>query len=174
MRRLPTVVVAIALTTGGCSIETGDGGERPTTAEPTTTTTEATRAASDAVGIVEVGSKTYEITADCYTPSAGNVIAVGAATTDTGGRIEVYVETFDGQQYVGVTVFDGESVLRYEPVVDQPLEVIWFDNVVRVDDISLVTGLDLTTGDGTDAGVGSVVIECHSSIEALPPGFVAR
>ena len=70
MRRLPTVVVAIALTTGGCSIETGDGGERPTTAEPTTTTTEATRAASDAVGIVEVGSKTYEITADCYTPSA--------------------------------------------------------------------------------------------------------
>ncbi|MEC8687710.1 MAG: hypothetical protein VXX74_06585 [Actinomycetota bacterium] len=174
MRRLPTVVVAIARTTGGCSIETGDGGERLTTAEPTTTTTEATRAASDAVGIVEVGSTTYEITADCYTPNAGNVIAVGAATTDTGGRIEVYVETFDGQQYVGITVFDGESVLRYEPVVDQPLEVIWFDNVVRVDDISLVTGLNLTTGDGTDAGVGSVVIECRSSIEALPPGFVAR
>ncbi|HAB56803.1 MAG: hypothetical protein CL433_08135 [Acidimicrobiaceae bacterium] len=173
MRHLPTVVVAIALITSGCSIETGDGGERLRTAEPTTTTTEATTAAA-AIGIVEIGGETYEITADCYTPSAGNVIAVGADTTDTGGRIEVYVATFNGQQYVGVTVFDGESTLRYEPVVDQPLEVILFDNVVRVDDISLVTGLDLKTGDGTDAGVGSVVIECRSSIAALPPGFVAR
>ena len=41
----------------------------------------------------------------------------------------------------------------------------------RLDDIALVADLDLETGGGTDAGTGTIVVECATYSDGLPPGF---
>ncbi len=172
------LVFVLALIGGGCSIDDGSGDSRATTTETSTSTstaapTDSTTTVPPSVGIVEVAGAVYEITADCYAPGAGELVATGIALPSPTTRVEVYVQAFVGQPYVGITVIEAETITRYEPAVDRPLDVTHLDDIVRADDISLVTDLDLTTGTGVDAGVGSIVIECRSYAEELPPGFVA-
>ncbi|MEM8708747.1 MAG: hypothetical protein AAGE98_19950, partial [Actinomycetota bacterium] len=124
-------------------------------------------------GIVDVAGTVYEIEADCFAPGAGELVATGIASTDGGDRVEVYVQAFVGQPYVGITVVTDDQTTLYEPAIDRPLDITLIDDVVRVDDVALVTDLDLETGIGTDAGLGTVVIECRSYEEELPPGFAA-
>lgn len=169
-----SVVVSLA---AACSVDDGSGSEsRPTTTttgavvedEPTTTTT--TLPAS--VGLVTVAGASHELTATCYAPGAGEVLAIGLATTADGARIEVYLQAFLGAPYLGIEV-SGDDNVTYEAAIDRPLDISYEADILRVDDIALVTDLDLETGEGTDAGVGSVVIECRAYEAELPSGFVA-
>ena len=175
MRRLLPLLVAVVVTAGACSIEDGGGEGRPTVTETETSTTssppESTTTLPASVGIVEVAGTAYEIDAECYAPGAGELVAIGIAQPVDGPRVEVYLQAFVGQPYVGITVIDDSATTLYEPAVDRPLEVTVLDDVVRADDIALVTDLDLDTGEGVDAGTGTVVVECRSYAEELPPGF---
>ncbi len=170
-------LLSLALVVGACSVDDGSGGQ----GRPTVTTTEV--AADDApstttttlppsVGVVTFAETSHELTATCYAPGAGEVLAIGLATTPEGERIEVYLQAFLGAPYVGIAV-TGEETTTYEAAVDRPLDITYDADILRVDDVALVSGLDLETGEATDAGVGSVVIECRAYETDLPSGFVA-
>lgn len=173
--RLSTPVIVLTLLGAACSIDDGGGDGRTVATETTSTTTTdmpaPTSTLPGSVGIVEVADEVFEIEADCYAPGAGELVATGLATPVDGPRVEVYVQAFLGQPYVGITVIDGDARTLYEPAIDRPLDISRVDDVLRVDDIALVTDLDLETGEGVDAGLGSVVIECRAYAEELPPGF---
>lgn len=166
----------VLLVAGACSVDAGSSdADRPTTSTTTTTVAEtATEAPTTTLpastGIVEVAGETYEFAADCYAPGVGEVLATGLTTTDDGARVEVYVQAFLGQPYLGISVI-GDTTTVYEAAVDRPLDIFHIDDIIRADDIALVTDLDLETGIGTDAGVGTIVVECRSYAEAFPAGF---
>lgn len=167
--------LAFCLLVAGCTVDTGSGEGRTETSPTSTSTTSDAVTVSEpstprSVGLVEVAETTFELEADCYAPGAGEIIAIGLGRADD-IRVEVYVQAFLGQPYLGITVIDGETSTLYEPSVDRPLEITRVGDVVRADDIVLVTDLDLATGEGTEAGEGTVVIECRSYEEDVPPGF---
>jgi hypothetical protein len=170
------LLIAGGLVIVACSVDDGPGeSTRPTTTteatdraetESTTTTT-----LTPSVGIVEVAGESHEIEATCYAPGAGEVLAVGVAATDA-GRIEVYLQAFLGAPYLGISVM-GDDTVVYEAAIDRPLDISYEGDVLRVDDIALVTDLDLESGTSVDAGVGSVVVECRAYEAELPSGFAA-
>ena len=176
----PTIATLLVTATllAGCSVDDGSGSNERVTGTTDTTTepdepgsTTTTTSVPPSIGVVEVAGQTHEIEATCYAPGAGEVLAIGSTTTD-GQRIEVYLQAFLGAPYLGVSVTD-ESTVVYEASLDRPLEISYEADVLRVDDVPLVTDLDLETGAGIDAGTGSVVVECRSYEAELPPGFVA-
>ena len=172
------LLASLAVLVGGCSIDDGSGEASRPEPSPTTTTTRSpspttTADTFDSVGIVEIAGETHEIEADCHAPGAGEVLAIGLATPDDGRRIEVYLQAFLGEPYlaIAVTPAAGGETVTYEAAVDRPLEIVYDADILRVDDAALVTDLDLETGEGTDAGIGSVVVECRAYEDELPPGF---
>ena len=178
MRPLATVFVLVtALALAGCSVDDGSGaGERPTTttesAEPAATTESTTTTTlPPSVGVIEFADEAHEIEATCYAPGAGEVLAVGVATTEDDRRIEIYLQAFLGAPYLGISIAGAETIV-YEAAIDRPLDISYEGDVLRVDDVELVTDLDLDTGDGTPAGTGSVVVECRAYETELPSGFL--
>ena len=158
-----------------CSVDDGsESTERTTTTTvPVDVETTTTTTLPASVGIVEVAGSRHEIEATCYAPGAGEVLAIGATTTDD-GRIEVYLQAFPGAPYLGISVIgDGTDTVVYEAAIDRPLDIAYDADILRVDDIALVTDLDLDTGEGIGAGTGSVVVECRAYETELPPGFLA-
>ncbi|MEM9468267.1 MAG: hypothetical protein AAGA90_23065, partial [Actinomycetota bacterium] len=172
-----TLLFAATVVAGACSVDDGSGSDArstTTSAAPTDTAeteTTTTTTLPPSVGIVELDGVSHEIDATCYAPGAGEVLATGVAATDD-GRIEVYLQAFLGEPYLGIAV-TGQNTVVYEAAIDRPLEISYEADILRVDDIALVTDLDLETGVGTEAGVGSVVVECRAYESELPPGFVA-
>ena len=81
------------------------------------------------------------------------------------------LQAFLGAPYVGISVY-GAQTITYEAAIDRPLTITYEADILRADDIDLVTDLDLASGDSIAAGTGSVVIECRSYESELPPGFV--
>ncbi len=127
------------------------------------------------VGLLTVGDVQYSLGFDCYAPGAGEILAIGVGTdplTDT--RVEAYVQAFLGAPYFGVEIEAvGEEPVLYEAALERILEFSFADDVLRADDVDLVTELDLDTLSGTPAGLGSVVVECREYLDELPAGFTA-
>jgi len=126
--------------------------------------------AEQAVGLVTIDDESFALNFDCYAAGAGEIVAIGSTTDPDGQRIEVYLQAFLAEPYLAISIIN-ESTQLLEAAIDRPLEISVSDQIVRVDDISLVTGLDLQTGESEAAGVGSVVVECRSYSPELPPGF---
>ena len=167
MRATPLVplLVGFVLLGAGCSVDDGSEPEaRPTTtvaAETDDEVTTTTTTLPPSVGLVEVAGQRHELTATCYAPGAGEILAVGVATNGD-ERIEVYLQAFLGAPYLGIAV-TGDNTVVYEAAVDRPLDISYQSDVLRVDDVPLVTDLDLESGEATDGGIGSVVVECRAS-----------
>ncbi len=181
MRRF-VLFASLAVVAGSCSIDDGSGTDARPEPLPTSTTTRAPAPTTtvdtfESVGIVEIAGESHEIDAECHAPGAGEVLAIGYATPDDGRRIEVYLQAFLGEPYLAIAVTPaagdgtGGETITYEAAVDRPLDIVYDADILRVDDAALVTDLDLETGQGTDAGVGSIVIECRAYEDELPPGF---
>ncbi|MEM9203544.1 MAG: hypothetical protein AAGC53_18035 [Actinomycetota bacterium] len=179
MHRLVVVIVLAMAAAPACSIDGGSGSgapsasaSTPVTAAPVDPSPSSTTTVPSAVGVVEVAGLTAELTATCFAPGAGEVLAVGTAETESGAAIEVYLQAFLGAPYLGITVADATAETTYEAVLDRPLAITYEADILRVDDVALVTDLDLETGEATDAGLGTVVVECRSYETELPSGFV--
>lgn len=178
--RTVAIIFALAVVLGlpACSIDdSSESGQRPEV--DNTSTTLRTTSGSDvattltpSIGFVQFDGRSHEFDATCHAPGAAEVLAIGSTMSD-GGRIEVYLQAFLGAPYLGISVTDEQTVV-YEAAIDRPLDISYENDVLRVDDVVLVTDLDLETGAGTDAGLGSIVVECRSYQRDLPPGFVER
>ena len=167
--------LASAAGVAGCSIEDRAGDARPTTsstATSTTTTTSTTAPTGErSAAFVEVAGAAYDLDATCHAPGVGEVVITAQTPGLVEPRIELYLQAFLAEPYVGISVTSAGETTLYEPSLAAPLEIVQQDDVFRVDDVALVTDLDLETGAGTDAGPGTVVVECASYEDGLPPGF---
>ena len=121
-------------------------------------------------GTVVIGDTTYEFTMTCYAPGAGSVVAVGSGTEPgTGRSTRALVQAFFRDPYVAVTVGNNEIV--YEPSLDEPIDLVYQDDVVRGGAIQFVKNLDLRSRLGADAGLGAVTVTCSNYRSGLPPGY---
>ena len=156
-------VVAVAAASG-CA-ETADGPLAVEEAVATTTTPEAPEPPRSE-GTAEIGGSRYEFAVTCLDLGAGDVLVIGAGDDPTtGGLVELYVEAFLVDPYVGLRLADGT---RIEPSLDSPLDLYVQDDVIRASAIRFVRDLDLDTGEGTEVGFGEFEIHCHS-YEREPP-----
>ncbi len=169
-----TAIAAGAVTvllTAGCSVQDGSGNGPPerstTTAAETTPTTSEPAPAAESVGLLTIDDRAFDLTADCFAPGAGELLVLAVGVDAEGTEVQVYVEAFLGAPYLAVEL-DGELL---EPSIERPIEFLIDGDVIRADDVVLVGDLDLETGDATDAGLGTLVIECRDYLDELPESF---
>lgn len=177
---LAAVVVSAILATG-CSIDDspderrGPAASADTTAperSPSSTTTAGPADRPASAAFVEIGGAAFDLEAECHAAGVGEVVITALATGGDGPRVELYLQAFLAEPYVAVAVTEPASEpVVYEPSLATPFEIVQQGDVYRVDDVEFVTDLDLTTGVGTEAGPGTIVVECGSYATGLPPGF---
>ena len=164
-RRVFAVLVAVLVVTVGC-------GDEVPVVEPEPVVTTTTRAPEPEVktnGWVQVGDQTFDLFFTCYSPGAGDVAAIGVGEEASSGQnVEVLIQGFLGQPYVGVTV--GESIL-YESMLEGSLEVFVHDGTISAGAIEWTRGLDLESGHGERVGYGAVFVSCAEYIHDLPEGY---
>tara|TARA_Y100000590_G_scaffold462158_1_gene625562 strand:- start:937 stop:1440 length:504 start_codon:yes stop_codon:yes gene_type:complete len=164
-RRVFAVLVAVLVVTAGC-------GDEVPVVEPEPVVTTTTRAPGPEVktnGWVQVGDQTFDLFFTCYSPGAGDVAAIGVGEEASSSQnVEVLIQGFLGQPYVGVTV--GESIL-YESMLEGSLEVFVHDGTISAGAIEWTRGLDLESGRGERVGYGAVFVSCAEYIHDLPEGY---
>ena len=164
-RRVFAVLVAVLVVTVGC-------GDEVPVVEPEPVVTTTTRAPEPEVktnGWVQVGDQTFDLFFTCYSPGAGDVAAIGVGEEASSSQnVEVLIQGFLGQPYVGVTV--GESIL-YESMLEGSLEVFVHDGTISAGAIEWTRGLDLESGRGERVGYGAVFVSCAEYIHDLPEGY---
>ena len=178
VRRLVLTLVWIASLTVACSIEDSprDAAGPPTSSTTTPTSTTAGPLGDDPVpdasaAFVEIAGAAYDLDAECHAAGVGEIVITALTPGLIEPRIELYMQAFLAEPYVGISVTaDGESVL-HEPDLTIPFEIVQQGDVFRVDDVALVTDLDLSTGEATAAGTGTIVVECATYSDGLPPGY---
>lgn len=162
-----------------CSIEDSPregAGPPSSTTEPAPTSSTVAGATDDdptptSAAYVEIAGDAYDLDAECHAAGVGEIVITALTPGLVEPRIELYMQAFLAEPYIGISVTtDGESVL-HEPDLTIPFEIVQQGDVFRVDGLALVTDLDLTTGNATAAGTGTVVVECAAYADGLPPGF---
>ncbi len=170
MRRLGAVaaLVAVVAVTSGCA-DTDDGPPFTTEAaveESVVTTTSARPEPPQSEGTVEIGEIRYEFAATCHKLSAGEVVVVGVGDDPaTGDLVELYVQDFPDDPYVGLRFADGTLV---EPSFESALDLYVQDDVIRASAIRFVQDLNLETGEATEAGFGEFEIRCYDYVQGPP------
>ena len=109
-------------------------------------------------GLVSVAGRDYSFDVTCYDVGAGEVLALGSGSDDS-GPTELYVRSFLGEPYIGLRLSNGTLV---ESTLDAPLELFLQDDVIRASALRLATGLDLETGQSSELGFGTVEVACNS------------
>ncbi len=135
----------------------GTASESPTTSEPPTTS----EGPPVSEGTVEIGDTQYQFTVSCHELGAGEVVVVGSGEDpDSGGTVELYLQAFLGDPYVGLRFADGTF---FEPSLepDSPLDLYVQEDVIRASAIRFVRDLDLETGTATEVGFGELEIHCY-------------
>ena len=139
---------AEAVSTSTASIES------PTSEPPTTS-----EGPPPSEGTVEVGDTEYQFTVTCEELGAGEVIVVGSGEApDAGGTVELYLQAFLGDPYVGLRLADGTLL---EPSLESTLDLYVQEDVIRASAIRFVRDLDLETGTATEVGFGELEIHCY-------------
>ena len=174
-RSLGAAFLAVAVFAAGSSCaSTGDGAivvDDPVVAEEAGAVASAVPAATlpqdpRSEGTVKIGETVYRFNVTCYAPGAGEVVVLGAAGNPASGSlVELYLQAFLGDSYVGLRLADGT---RIEPSLDSPLDLYLQDDVVRASAIRFVRDLNLETGEATDVGFGELEIHCNDYSEELP------
>jgi len=169
MRRVSSMVLVVFLACAACG---GDGlGEGPPGSTTASASVSTTTTASDVAtnGWIQVGDLTLDLEFSCYSPGAGDVVAIGVGQhPDSGQPVEALIQGFLGQPYVGLTI--GGSV-RYEASLDGPLEVFVHDGTISAGAIEWIRGLDLESGVGERLGYGAVFVSCGEYVHDLPEGY---
>jgi hypothetical protein len=167
MRRVSSMVLVVFLACAACGGDgSGEGPPGPTTSSVSTTTTVPEVATN---GWIQIGDLTLDLEFSCYSPGAGDVVAIGVGRHPDGGQpVEALIQGFLGQPYVGLTI--GGSV-RYEASLDGPLEVFVHDGTISAGAIEWMRGLDLDSGVGERIGYGAVFVSCGEYAHDLPEGY---
>ena len=117
-------------------------------------------------GTVEIGETHYAFAVTCHELGAGEVVVVGAGDDPvSGGLVELYLQAFLGDPYIGVRLADGTLI---EPSLDSSLDLYLQDDVLRASAIRFVQDLDLETGSATEVGFGELEIHCYEYTNELP------
>ena len=117
-------------------------------------------------GTVEIGDTQYRFTVTCQELGAGEVVVVGSGEDpDSGGTVELYLQAFLGDPYVGLRLADGTL---FEPSLESPLDLYVQDDVIRASAIRFVRDLDLETGTATEVGFGELEIHCDQYSREAP------
>jgi hypothetical protein len=161
------MVLVVFLACAACGGDgSGEGPPGPTTSSVSTTTTVPEVATN---GWIQIGDLTLDLEFSCYSPGAGDVVAIGVGRHPDGGQpVEALIQGFLGQPYVGLTI--GGSV-RYEASLDGPLEVFVHDGTISAGAIEWMRGLDLDSGVGERIGYGAVFVSCGEYAHDLPEGY---
>lgn len=155
--RIRVLVLAAALA-AGCG--TGSG-------EPHLTAT--TLASGElSTGEIDAGGDVYRFLATCYDVGAGEVVVTGEGVGPGGEQVDVLVQAFFGEPYVGILTARGQ---RIEAALDASIDLVFDDGNLRGEGIEFVTGLELPGGEATRLGEGRLEIRCGSFERDLPPGF---
>jgi hypothetical protein len=110
-------------------------------------------------GTVEIGDTRYEFTVTCEELGAGEVIVKGSGEDpSSGGTVELYVQAFLGDPYIGLRLADGTL---FEPSLESSLDLYVQEDVIRASAIRFVRDLDLETGTATEVGFGELEIHCY-------------
>lgn len=159
----------------GCSFEesprdtTSPETSIPASDATTETMGEAPRRPSSA--FVKIRNAAYDLDAQCYSGGMGEIVLTARTPGLSEPRVELYVQAFLAEPYVGISVTADDKTVLHEPNLTILFEILRQGDVFRIDDVSLVTDLDLFTGDAVDAGRSTIVVECTSYVDGLPPGF---
>ena len=117
-------------------------------------------------GTVEIGDTHYQFTVTCQELGAGEVVVVGSGEDpDADGAVELYLQAFLGDPYIGLRLADGTL---FEPSLESPLDLYVQDDVIRASAIRFVRDLDLETGTATDVGFGELEIHCYEYSREAP------
>lgn len=155
--RLWAAVLAAALA-AGC----GTGGGEPELTATTLTPGEPS------TGEIDAGGDVYRFLATCYDVGAGDVIVTGEGVGPGGEQVDVLVQAYFGEPYVGIVTSDGE---RIEAALDASIDLVFTDGTLRGEGIQFVSGLELPDGEATVLGEGRVDIRCGAFERGLPPGY---
>ena len=131
-----------------------------------TTTSTAPPEPPRSEGTAEIGEIQYQFAVTCHDLGAGEVVVVGAGDDPvSGGLVELYVQAYIGDPYVGLRLADGTLI---EPSLDSQLDLYVQEDVIRASAIRFVKDLNLDTGEATEVGFGEFEIHCYS-YEREPP-----
>ena len=169
-RSLGAALLALAaVTAGSACADTGDGPlltEEPASETTAPTTSVAPPEAPRSEGTAEIGEIHYQFTVTCHELGAGEVVVVGAGDDPvSGGLVELYLQAFLGDPYIGLRLADGTLI---EPSLESPLDLYLQNDVIRASAIRFVQDLDLETGEATEVGFGEFEIHCNSYENELP------
>lgn len=168
-RNLGAALAAVAaVAAGSACADTADGPlatENPVVTEAATTTSVAPPPPRSS-GTVEIGDTRYQFAVTCQDLGAGEVVVIGASDDPvSGGLVELYLQVFLGDPYVGLRLADGTLI---EPSLDSQLDLYLQDDVIRASAIRFVRDLNLETGEATEVGFGEFEIHCYSYERELP------
>ena len=125
-----------------------------------TTTSTAPPEAPRSEGTAEIGEIHYQFAVTCHDLGAGEVVVIGAGDDPvSGGLVELYVQAYIGDPYVGLRLADGTLI---EPSLDSQLDLYVQEDVIRASAIRFVKDLNLETGEATEVGFGEFEIHCYS------------
>lgn len=156
------VIAAAVVAAAGCA-DTADGPlvvVETVDEEVVATTTSAPPEPPRSEGTAEIGGIRYEFAVTCHEHGAGEVVIIGAGDDPaSGGLVELYLQAFLADPYVGLRLED-ETLI--EPSLDSPLDLYVQDDVIRASAIRFVRDLNLETGEATEVGFGEFEIHCYS------------
>ena len=169
-RRLGAAVWVVAcVAAGSACADTVDGPlviEEPVPETTAPTSTVAPPEPPPSEGTVEIGETHYQFAVTCHELGAGEVVVTGAGDDPvSGGLVELYLQAFLGDPYIGLRLADGTLI---EPSLDSPLDLYLQDDVIRASAIRFVQDLDLDTGSATEVGFGELEIHCYEYTNELP------
>ncbi len=108
----------------------------------------------------------FNFAATCYAPDPDQILVLGAAKDpSTGELLELYLQAFVADPYIGVRLGDGTLV---ESALDGPLDIYHQDDIVKASSVRFVRELDLDTGEGQEVGLGEVEAMCSEYLRELP------
>ena len=168
LRHLGAAVWVAAVAAGSACAGTVDGLVVIEEPVPETTAPTSTGAPPPppSEGTVEIGETHYQFVVTCHELGAGEVVVVGAGDDPvSGGVVELYLQAFLGDPYVGLRLADGTLI---EPSLESPLDLYLQDDVIRASAIRFVQDLDLQTGSATEVGFGELEIHCYEYSNELP------
>jgi hypothetical protein len=125
----------------------------------------------DSSATLVVGEVTYALDVACYT-AGDDLTAVGVGTDAATGKAVKGLIRGPSSAYVGLMFGDDEYI--YEADAKVPLTIQRDGDRLTGDGIAFVRDIDLGSADGESVGVGSIVVECSSTSNAVAPTLGAR
>lgn len=179
--RVAVAALVVAALSAACSSGEPDVAVETTTTSSSTTTIPTTTSirvvtsiervpASEltSVGRIAFGDQEFDFAFECYAAGAGDVLALGVGENADGQTTQAIVQAFLGQPYVAV--FVGVDQV-YELAINREADLFVQGADILGSALRFVEA-DGDAGVGTEAGLGTVTVNCNGFFPGLPEGYV--